>query len=87
MKVILNIFVESKDLGKVTKKLTEIDCIDDVYEVTGESDIVVVLDVPDVLGFREVLRDQILDIDGIRSTVSSVITYTHKKDGKIPDSD
>ncbi|MBN2228661.1 MAG: Lrp/AsnC ligand binding domain-containing protein [Candidatus Thorarchaeota archaeon] len=85
MKVILNIFVESKDLTKVTKKLTEIDCIEDVYEVTGESDIVVVLDVPDVLGFREVLKDQILGIDGIRSTVSSVITYIHKKDGSIPE--
>ena len=84
MKVILNIFVESRDLGKVTKQLTEIDCVEDVYEVTGESDIVVILDVPDVLGFREVLKDQILDIDGIRSTVSSVITYIHKKDGKIP---
>ena len=84
MKVILNIFVESKDLGKVTKQLLDIDCIEDVYEVTGESDIVVILDVPDVLGFREVLKDQILDIDGIRSTVSSVITYIHKKDGKIP---
>jgi len=84
MKVILNIFVESKDLGKVTKHLSEIDCVEDVYEVTGESDIVVIMDVPDVLGFREVLKDQILDIDGIRSTVSSVITYIHKKDGKIP---
>jgi len=86
MRVILNIFVESRDLEKVTKKLTEIDCVEDVYEVTGESDIVVVLDVPDVLGFREVLKEQILGIDGIRSTVSSVITYIHKKDGLIPES-
>ncbi|TFG34869.1 Lrp/AsnC family transcriptional regulator [Candidatus Thorarchaeota archaeon] len=85
MKVILNIFVESKDLGKVTKKLSEIDCIEDIYEVTGESDIVVILDVPDVLGFREILKNQILDIDGIRSTVSSVVTYIHKKDGKTTD--
>ncbi len=85
MKVILNIFVESKDLGEVTKKLTEIEQVEDVYEVTGESDIVAILEVPDVLGFREVLKDRILDIDGIRSTVSSVITYVHKKDGREPD--
>jgi Lrp/AsnC family transcriptional regulator for asnA, asnC and gidA len=85
MKVILNIFVESKDLGEVTRKLAEIDQVEDVYEVTGESDIVAVLDVEDVMGFREVLKDRILDIDGIRSTVSSVITYIHKKDGKIAD--
>lgn len=83
MKVILNIFVESKDLGKVTSELSEIECVEDVYEVTGESDIVVILDVPDVLGFREILKNQILGIDGIRSTVSSVITYIHKKDGHI----
>lgn len=82
MRIILNIFVESKDLVNVTEKLTEIDQVEDVYEVTGESDIVAILEVSDVMGFREVLKDRILGIDGIRSTVSSVITYTHKKDGR-----
>lgn len=85
MKVILNIFVASKDLEAVTKKLVEIDQAIDVYEVTGESDLVVMLEVDDVLGFREVLREKILEIDGIRSTVSSVITYIHKKEGKSSD--
>jgi len=55
----------------------------DVYEVTGEYDIVVTLKVSDILGFRELLKNKVLKIAGVKSTVSSVVLYTHKHEGKL----
>ena len=53
----------------------------DVYEVTGESDIVAIVEADDVVDFRNMLKNKILKIDGVKTTVSSVIMYVHKKDG------
>jgi DNA-binding Lrp family transcriptional regulator len=83
--VILNITVESKDLDDVSKALASLPEVLDVYEVTGESDLVAVVSADDVIGFRNMLKNDILKIDGIKTTVSSVIMYTHKKDGKSVD--
>ena len=60
-------------------KLTE---VTDVYEVTGEYDIVCLLRTESILAFREVLKIKILRIPGVKSTVSAIVLYTHKRDGK-----
>lgn len=60
-------------------KLTE---ITDVYEVTGEYDIVCLLRTESILAFREVLKNKILRISGVKSTVSAIVLYTHKRDRK-----
>jgi len=80
--VILNIFVQSKELERVTKKLLALPEVKDLYEVTGEYDIVATVETKDIAAFRAFIKEKILAIDGIRSTVSAVILYTHKKDGK-----
>jgi DNA-binding Lrp family transcriptional regulator len=80
--VILNIFVQSKELDKVTKKLLALPEVKDIYEVTGEYDLVAIIENKDIAAFRTFIKDRILTIEGIRSTVSAVILYTHKKDGK-----
>ncbi|MEM2142033.1 MAG: Lrp/AsnC ligand binding domain-containing protein [Candidatus Thorarchaeota archaeon] len=83
IRVILQIYVESKDLDRVSKALCEIDSVRDVYEVTGEADLIIVVETPDVNAFRDVLKNEIMMVEGIRSTVSSVVTYVHKKDGRL----
>jgi DNA-binding Lrp family transcriptional regulator len=85
IRVILNITIESRDLDEVSKTLASLPEVVDVYEVTGESDIVAIVKADDVIGFRNMLKNKILKIDGIKTTVSSVIMYVHKKDGKIED--
>ena len=80
--VILNIFVQSKELERVAKRLLELPEVKDLYEVTGEYDIVATVETKDIAAFRAFIKEKILAIDGIRSTVSAVILYTHKKDGK-----
>jgi len=56
--------------------------VTDVYEVTGEYDIVCMLKVENILAFRTVLKDKVLKINGVKSTVSSVVLYEHKREGK-----
>jgi DNA-binding Lrp family transcriptional regulator len=80
--VILNIFVQSKELDKVTKKLLALTEVKDLYEVTGECDLVATIETKDIAEFRTFIKDRVLAIEGIRSTVSAVILYTHKKEGK-----
>ena len=80
--VILNIFVQSKELDRVAKKLFTLPEVKDLYEVTGEYDIVALIETKDIATFRSFIKEKILSIEGIRSTVSAVILYAHKKDGK-----
>ena len=78
----LNTFVESKELESVTTALARIPDITDLYEVTGEYDLVAVIKTDSIHTFRSILKDRILKIKGIRSTVSSVVLHTHKRDGR-----
>jgi len=82
IQVILNITIESRDLDEVSRSLASLSEVTDVYEVTGESDIVAIVTANDVIDFRNMLKNKILRIDGIKTTVTSVIMYVHKKDGK-----
>ena len=82
-RVFLNLFVESKELEKVTESLVKLPEVTDVFEVTGEYDIVVMLKVENILAFRELLKNRVLKISGVKSTVSSVVIYTHKREGQL----
>ncbi len=82
VRIFLNLFVESKELEKVTESLVKLPEATDVYEVTGEYDIVCMLKVENILAFRELLKNRVLKINGVKSTVSSVVLYEHKREGK-----
>ena len=78
--VFLNLFVESKELENVTQALVRLPEVTDVFEVTGEYDIVCLLKVESILDFRNILKDKVLKINGVKSTVSSVVLYDHKRE-------
>jgi DNA-binding Lrp family transcriptional regulator len=82
VRVFLNLFVESKELDGVTQELVRLPEVTDVYEVTGEYDIVCMLKVDDILHFRNVLKDKVLKVNGVKSTVSSVVLFEHKREAK-----
>jgi DNA-binding Lrp family transcriptional regulator len=82
IRVILSVYIES-NLEEVAHAITEIPEVVDVFEVTGEADIVAILEADDVLQFRDILKNNILRIPGIKSTVSSVVMYVHKKNGEV----
>ncbi len=78
---ILSIFVESKKLDSVANELSKLPNIRDLYEVTGEYDLVAVVSVENALDFRRFLKDKVLKIDGVKSTVTSIVLYSHKEQG------
>jgi len=83
VRVILNLFVESRELEKVIETLVSLPEVTEVYEVTGEYDVVCLLRTESILAFREVLKNKILNIPGVKSTVSAIVLFTHKRERKL----
>lgn len=74
----VDIFVESAAMDDVVAALKELDNLEELYEVTGEFDIVTLLSAADIEEFRDVLKNRIMKIKGVKSTVSSVVLMAHK---------
>ena len=79
--VILNVVVEAQQLEKVTAALEKLPEVTDLHEVTGEYDLVALVQTDSITEFRR-LTHKIQRIEGIRGTNSMVIIHTLKKDGK-----
>ena len=69
----VNIFVESPNLDDVVRELSKLSNVEELYEVTGEFDIVSLVSVADIDEFRDFLKNKILKIKGVRSTVTSIV--------------
>ena len=74
----VDIFVESSEMDEVLAALTKVHNLEELYEVTGEFDIVTLVSAADIEEFREVLKNKILKIKGVKSTVSSIVLKAHK---------
>jgi len=83
VEVVVNIYVISEKMDEVIDGLIKIPEVIDLYEVTGESDIIALIRTKDIISFRSILKNEILKIPGVRSTVTSVILHTHKKNGEL----
>jgi DNA-binding Lrp family transcriptional regulator len=81
--VFVDIFVEQPEMDRVVAALSKLENLVDLYEVTGEFDIVALIAVDDLEEFREVVHDRIMKIKGVRSTVSSIVLKVQK--GPKPD--
>ena len=65
-------------MDSVVSALSKLETLEELYEVTGEFDIVTLVSAADIEEFREILKNKILKIKGVKSTVSSVVLHTHK---------
>jgi DNA-binding Lrp family transcriptional regulator len=74
----IDIFVESPYMDEVVLALENIPNIEELYEVTGEFDVVTLVSAADIEEFRDVLKNRILKIKGVKSTVSAIVLHTHK---------
>jgi DNA-binding Lrp family transcriptional regulator len=74
----VNIFVESPEMDSVVQALSKLENLEELYEVTGEFDIVALVSTPDIEEFREILKNKIMKIKGVRSTVTSIVLHSHK---------
>jgi len=74
----VNIFVESQLMDEVVDAVSKFDNVEELYEVTGEFDLVVLVSASDIEEFRDILKNKILKIPGVRSTVTSIVLQAHK---------
>jgi DNA-binding Lrp family transcriptional regulator len=74
----VNIFIESPEMDDVLEALTKLENLKELYEVTGEFDIVTLVSADGIEEFRDILKNKIMKIKGIKSTVSSIVLKAHK---------
>ena len=74
----VNIFVDSPTMDDVVQALGKVSNVEELYEVTGEFDIVTLISASDIEEFRDILKNKILKIHGVKSTVSAIVLHTHK---------
>lgn len=66
-------------MGHVAAELGKVPEVVDLYEVTGEPDIVALIRTDSIPVFRDLLVNKILQIRGVRTTTSAVILRTDKE--------
>jgi DNA-binding Lrp family transcriptional regulator len=74
----VNIFVESPEMDDVVAALIKLENLEELYEVTGEFDIVGLISAEDIEEFRDILKNKIMKIKGVKSTVTSIVLKAHK---------
>ncbi len=74
----VNVFVETSLFDEVVEALSKIDAVEELYEVTGEFDIVTLVSASDIESFRDVLKNRIMKINGVKSTVTSIVLSAPK---------
>jgi DNA-binding Lrp family transcriptional regulator len=74
----VDIFVESPHMDDVVLELQKLPNMEELYEVTGEFDIVSLISAEDIEEFRDILKNKIMKIRGVKSTVTSVVLHSHK---------
>jgi len=74
----IDIFVDSPLLGEVVEALIQFPNVEEIYEVTGEFDIVTLVSTNDIEEFRDFLKNKVLKIPGVKSTVTSIVLHSAK---------
>jgi len=65
-------------MDEVVQALQKLPNMEELYEVTGEFDIVSLVSASDIEEFRDILKNKIMKIKGVKSTVTSVVLHAHK---------
>ena len=74
----VDIFVESQLIDEVVDALSKMEDVEELHEVTGEFDIVALISASDIEQFRDILKNKIMKIHGVKGTVTSIVLQAHK---------
>ena len=72
-KAAVNIFVDPPLKKQVLEDLLRVENIEEIYDVTGEFDIVSIVSASCLEEFRDVLQKKIMKIKGVKSTIGPMI--------------
>jgi DNA-binding Lrp family transcriptional regulator len=65
-------------MDEVIEAVSKLENVEELYEVTGEFDIVALVSASDIEEFRDILKNRIMKIQGVRSTITSIVLQAHK---------
>jgi DNA-binding Lrp family transcriptional regulator len=65
-------------MDEVIEALSKIDIVEEIYEVTGEFDIVTLVSASDMESLSDILKNRIMNIRGVKSTVTSIVLNAQK---------
>jgi DNA-binding Lrp family transcriptional regulator len=74
----IDIFVESQRMQDVIDSLSKLESLEELYEVTGEFDLTIMVSASDIEELRDILKNKIMKVEGIKSTVSSIVLKAYK---------
>ncbi len=82
VKAIMHIFVEPGKIEDVGETLAKMPEIIDVYEVTGEYDIIATAMTNDLHQLRSLISERLMKMLGVKAVTTSVVLHTYKLNGK-----
>ena len=82
VRTILHVFVEPGKIEDVGEALAKMPEIFDVYEVTGEYDIIVTAKANDLQKLRSLISERLMKMHGVKAVTTSVVLHTYKLNGK-----
>lgn len=65
-------------MDEAIQALLKVDNVEELHEVTGEFDIVALVSANDIEEFRDIIKNKILKIHGVKGTVTSLVLQAHK---------
>jgi DNA-binding Lrp family transcriptional regulator len=74
----IDIFVESQQMQDVIDSLSKLESLKELYEVTGEFDLTIMVAASDIEELRDILKNKIMKVEGIKSTVISIVLKAYK---------
>ena len=74
----IDIFAESQQMEKVVDSLSKLVSLEELYEVTGEFDLTIMVSASDIEELRDIMKNKIMKVEGIKSTVSSIVLKAYK---------
>jgi DNA-binding Lrp family transcriptional regulator len=76
----VDILVDTKQMERAVASLKELPNAKEVYQVTGNGcNIVSIVAASDIDEFRDILKNQIMKINGVREIITSLSLANHKR--------
>jgi DNA-binding Lrp family transcriptional regulator len=80
---IINLKVDTKEVDRLATQVSEFACVEDVFLVTGETDIVVKALFRDYRMLKDFVVNDLANLEGIKDTVTLMVVTTYKERGKV----
>lgn len=75
--------IDTKGSDQVAQKIANNDYIEDVFLVTGDTDIIAKARFPNYAALKKFIVDDVAEIDGVKETKTFMVVTTFKERGKV----